>query len=274
MHSTASDGSLEPEALMNLARARGLKTVALTDHDTVGGLERARREAETLDLEFIAGIEISAEFEPGTMHVLGYFFDPASPDLLRVLSDLQAARRERNPEIVRKLKAAGIAVTYEEVVRAAGGGQVGRPHFAKVLVEKKAVRSYEEAFEKFLKKGAAAYVDKRRLSPEDSVKAISRAGGVPVLAHPKQLKVSYDEAGKIFERLKRSGLGGIEAFHSSHNKTEAKNFRRLAEIFDLVVTGGSDFHGESKKYAELGVLSDGQSLGHEIVEALRQKTKR
>jgi predicted metal-dependent phosphoesterase TrpH len=274
MHSTASDGSFTPEALMRHAGQRDLKTVALTDHDTVDGLAAARRFAEQLDIEFIDGIEISAQFEPGTMHVLGYFLDPHSKPLLEMLAGLQNARGERNPEIIRKLQAAGIDITYEEVVKASGGGQVGRPHFAKVLVEKGVVRSYEEAFEKFLKKGAAAYVDKRRLSPEESVKTIAEAGGVPVLAHPKQLKVGYDEAGVLFERLKASGLGGLEVYHSSHNRTEAKHFRQLAEKLDLIVTGGSDFHGASKKYAELGMLANGHTLEREVVDALRKRAQK
>lgn len=274
MHSTASDGSFTPEALMRHAKERDLKTVALTDHDTVEGLAVARRFAEQLDIEFIDGIEISAQFEHGTMHVLGYFLDPGSKTLSETLVGLQNARGERNPEIIRKLQAIGIDITYEEVVKASGGGQVGRPHFAKVLVEKGVARSYEEAFEKFLKKGAAAYVDKRRLSPEDSVKTISDAGGVPVIAHPKQLRISYDEAGALFEHLKPYGLGGVEVYHSSHNRTEAKHFRQLAEELDLIVTGGSDFHGASKKYAELGTLANGHALDHETVDALRKKTKR
>ena len=274
MHSTASDGSFTPEALMNLAREKSLKTVALTDHDTVEGLVQARRSAEMLGLEFIAGIEISAQFEPGTMHMLGYFLNTESKPLLETLAGLQQARGERNPEIIRKLQASGINITYEEVVKASGGGQVGRPHFAKVLVEKKVVRSYEEAFEKFLKRGAAAYVDKRRLSPEDAIETILAAGGVPVLAHPKQLRISYEEAGKVFERLKTCGLGGIEAYHSSHNKTEIKHFCQLAKMFDLIVTGGSDFHGASKRYAELGMLASGHALDYETVEALRQRARR
>ncbi len=274
MHSTASDGSFTPEALMNLAHEKELKTVALTDHDTVDGLRRARQKAESFGIEFIAGIEISAQFEPGTMHILGYFLDPDSNKLRETLAGLQDARGERNPEIIRKLQAVGIDITYEEVIQASGGGQVGRPHFAKVLVEKKAVRSYEEAFEKFLKKGAAAYVDKRRLSPEDAVKTIAAAGGIAVVAHPKQLRISYDDAGRIFDKLKAFGLGGVEAYHSSHNKTEIKNFRHLAEMLGLTVTGGSDFHGESKKYAELGFLAEGKSLEYEVVEALRERARR
>lgn len=274
MHSTESDGSLSPELLMERAARLGLKTVALTDHDTVSGLHRAAARAEGLGMEFIPGIEISTHFEPGTMHILGYFFDPEHPLLNEKLKDIQRARQERNPRIIEKLRAAGVDIDYEEVIRASGGGQVGRPHFAKVLVAKGVVRSSDEAFEKYLKKGAAAYVEKWRITPEEAVNFIAKAGGVASVAHPKLLELSgYDAIEELLTRLKEAGLGGLEVYHSSHHSAAAKNLRKIAERLDLVATGGSDYHGDSKKYAELGTLGAGKQLDYTVVEELRRRAR-
>lgn len=275
MHSTESDGTRTPEALMEHAHACGVKTLALTDHDTVSGLERAEKSADPLGIEFIPGVEISAQFKPGTMHILGYFFNPKHSGLLDTLRDLQNARSERNPEIIRKLQAAGIDIRHDEVIAASGGGQVGRPHFAAVLLKKGVVRSLEEAFDKYLKKGAAAYVDKRRLSPRDCIRALREAGGVSVLAHPKQLKMEgYDRVEELIAELKEYGLGGVEVYHSGHNRTEAKHYKQIAERLELVATGGSDYHGDHKHRVELGVLAGGKELPYETVDELREKAGR
>ena len=173
LHTTASDGVLSPSGVVRYAKAKGLQAIAITDHDTIEGCEEGLSEGERIGFEVIPGIEISAEYSPGSMHILGFFLDIHHPLLNERLGYLQKARGERNPKMVARLNQLGIEVTYEEVLKASGGGQVGRPHFANVLLEKKVVRSFQEAFDRFLKKGAPAYVDKFRFTSKEALHFIN-----------------------------------------------------------------------------------------------------
>src|SRR5581483_5585958 len=193
-HTTYSDGSATPSELLTEARDEGAAAVAITDHDTVAGLAEGRAAAAALGVEFIDGIEISAEYSPGTMHVLGYFINPDSAGLNATLVELREARERRNPQIAERLQALGCAIAYEEVERIASNEVVGRPHFARLLVERGYAASIQDAFDRYLGKGAAAYVEKARLSPAASIALIHEAGGVAVLAHPYQLKLATREA--------------------------------------------------------------------------------
>jgi len=252
-HSTASDGTYSPAELVRLAVKEGLSALALTDHDTVEGLAEARTEAERLGLAFVPGVEISVRFAgPGHCHILGYFVDPASENLRETLGLLQRARAERNRKMVEKLRALGIEITLEELESKAGGGEIGRPHFAALLVEKGVVRRVEEAFEKYLRKGAPAYVPKARLTEEEAFSAIRAAGGLPVLAHPVHLGLSPEELAAYVSRLREMGLAGIEAYYTDHSPEFTALCLDLARRFDLVVTGGSDFHGRNKPDIKLG----------------------
>ena len=252
-HSTCSDGTLSPTQLVRAAREAGVTHLALTDHDTVAGLAEAREEAGIQGIAFLGGLEISAEFQPGTMHILGYGFDEGSPSLLEKLAYVQQARRDRNPKIVSILNRLGLGVTMEEVADEAGGEVVGRPHFAAVLLRKGYVKSTQEAFDRYLAKGQPAYMDKVRLSPEDSIAAIRTAGGVAVLAHPLQLKASGDEALEAaISGLAKLGLQGMECYYRNHTQEDTARFLGLARRHDLVPTGGSDFHGSNRPRIRLG----------------------
>jgi len=169
LHTTASDGVKSPSEIVRYAKSKGLQAISITDHDTIGGLEEGMAEGERIGFEVIPGIEVSAEHSPGSMHLLGYLIDIHHPSLNEKLKYLQRAREERNPRMVEKLNKLGVHITYEEVVKASGGGQVGRPHFAQVLIEKGYVRNFQEAFDRYLKKGASAYVDKLRLIPKEAI---------------------------------------------------------------------------------------------------------
>ena len=193
-HSTASDGSFSPKDVIRKAAAQRLEAMALTDHDCVDGLDEAIRTGEQEGVEVIPGLEISAAFQPGTMHIVGLFIDRESSSLKEQLDRLQEAREERNPKIAQNLRSLGLDVTYEEVVEASGGGQVGRPHFAKVLIEKGYVKSFEEAFQKYLKKGAPGYAEKFRFNPKETIDMIHQAGGIASLAHPFTLGLPTREA--------------------------------------------------------------------------------
>jgi predicted metal-dependent phosphoesterase TrpH len=252
-HSTCSDGTLSPAQLVRAAREAGITHLALTDHDTVAGLAEAREEAGRQGVVFIGGLEISAEYQPGTMHILGYGFDESSPSLLEKLAFVQQARRDRNPKIVSILNRLGLSVTMEQVADEAGGEVVGRPHFAAVLLRKGHVQSTQEAFDRFLAKGQPAYMDKVRLSPEDSIAAIRAAGGVAVLAHPLQLKAPNDEALEaVVSGLAKLGLQGMECHYRNHTETDTAKFLGLARKYKLIPTGGSDFHGSNRPRIRLG----------------------
>lgn len=269
MHTTHSDGTYPPRELVRYAKAKNLACISVTDHDTMSSFEEARDEAKKLAVELMPGIEMSAQFEPGTLHILGFFLDRNHPKLKRTLGEIQKARRERNPQIIKKLNRLGIPMTLEEVERASGGGEVGRPHFARVLMEKGIVPSMEEAFRKYLAKGKPGYAAKRRLSSREAIQRIREAGGIAAVAHPKQMRLEEEELTKEFARLVEEGLGGIEAYNSCQNREESELYKRLAKRFNLLITGGSDFHGANKPEVDLGYLGDGIELGYEVVEAMK-----
>ncbi len=274
MHTTHSDGTYPPRDLVRLAKAKGLACISVTEHDTMSSFEECADEAKKLGIELIPGIEVSAQFEPGALHILGFFLDRNHPKLKVALEEIQKARRERNPRIIERLNRLGVPITLEEVEQVSGGKQVGRPHFAKVLVKKGIVKSMEEAFRKYLAKGKPAYIDKRRLSSGEAIQRIREAGGIASVAHPKQMKL--EEAGLTEElaRLVEEGLGGVEAYNSCQSREEAELYKRLAKRFNLFITGGSDFHGGNKPDVDLGYLGDGVELGYEVVEAMKAVLRR
>jgi 3',5'-nucleoside bisphosphate phosphatase len=254
-HSTASDGTLAPAAVVRLAVESGLSGLALTDHDTVAGVPEARAEAERSGLDFLSGIEISCEYpHPGTMHLLGYGVKADSPVLRDLTGTLIAGRDNRNPRIIGKLNELGVAISMEEVRAEAGGKVIGRPHIAAILLRKGYVTSIKQAFEKYLAPGGAAYFDKERLTARKAIEMVRQCGGLAVLAHPVQLRTENDaQLERVVKDLVDLGLAGIEVIHSDHDETLAAKYTALAERFDLLATGGSDFHGKSVKDIELGM---------------------
>jgi len=251
-HSTASDGTFSPEELVYLAKKEKIQALALTDHDTIDGLKPAYNTAKDLDLPFLCGVEISIKFEgPGHFHLLGYFLEPEIPKINDTLLKLKKAREERNKKMIEKLNNLGIEITLEELKEIAQG-EIGRPHIANLLVKKGIVKSFEEAFQKYLKKGALAYVPKALLLPEEGIKLILEAKGIPVLAHPITLKLNLLELKKYIKLLKNFGLMGIEVFYPEHTIDFTKFLIECAKELGLLLTGGSDFHGENKPDIKLG----------------------
>jgi hypothetical protein len=238
-----------------LAHRWGLSALALTDHDTIAGIREAASAAEALGLDFLPGIEISCEFpHPGTMHLLGYGVDPESRVLRDLTRQLIDARDNRNPRIVGKLNELGVAITMAEVEAEAGGGVVGRPHIAAILHRKGYVSSIKQAFDKYLGTTGVAYFDKERLSPRRALEMIRESGGLPVLAHPVQLRTNNDaELDRIVKGLLDLGLSGIETIHSDHDDALTAKFTAMADRYGLLKTGGSDFHGSNKKDIDLGI---------------------
>jgi 3',5'-nucleoside bisphosphate phosphatase len=271
-HTTRSDGSATPEELMQLASSKRARAVAITDHDTVAAIVEARAAADRFGIEFVAGIEISAECSPGTMHILGYCIDEESMGLAEKLNELKKARDRRNPQIANRLQSLGLDINYDEVVQIAGNQIVGRPHFARLMIQKRYVASIQEAFDRFLKKGAAAYVEKARLSPADSIALIHEAGGVAVLAHPYQLRLSsYEEVDQLVGELAGLGLDGIEAVYSRHSATQRASYSQIAARHGLLVTGGSDYHGSYKPDISLVTGLGDLEVPYELLEAVKAR---
>lgn len=271
-HTIFSDGSSTPLELIELAIKQGARAIAMTDHDTVAGLGEGRRAAERLGIEFINGIEISAEYSPGTMHILGYFINDESATLLAKLAELREARERRNPEIASRLQALGCDISYEDVARLAGNKVVGRPHFARLMVERGYAASIQDAFNRFLAKGADAYVEKARLSPMDSIALIHEAGGAAVLAHPYQLKLSsFEDAEQLIGELVQMGLDGIEAIYSRHSLEERSKYAEMAKRLGLLVTGGSDFHGTYKPDLSLVKGKGDLAVPYELLVELKSR---
>jgi len=257
-HSSASDGQAAPAELVQMAEARRLAAVALTDHDTIEGLPAARQAAHACpSLRFVPGIEVSANLSGGSLHILGLGIDETAPSIQNLASRLRRARTDRNPKIVDNLQALGLDVTMDDVFAAAGGSAdahvVSRVHIAQALLRKGCVRSVAEAFEKYIAKGRPAYVERRRLDPPETVAAIHGAGGVAVAAHPVQWNCrNRAQTERIVRSLIRAGLDGIEAYHSDHSPQQTRQYLDLARRFGLGVTGGSDFHGPAKPHVKLG----------------------
>ena len=271
-HTTHSDGSASPMELVSLAARYGARAIAITDHDTVSALSEGRQAADKAGIEFINGIEISAEFSPGTMHILGYFINEEGLEMQSTLSELKQARERRNPQIAGNLRRLGFDVSYDEVAELAGNEVVGRPHFARVLVRKGYASSIQDAFDRFLAKGAPAYEEKLRLSAAQAISLIHGAGGVAVLAHPYQLKMgSMEETEELVSGLSEIGLDGIEAVYSRHTPEQRRLYSEMAERIGLVTTGGSDFHGTYKPDIAIVSGTGDLSVPYSLLEDLRKR---
>ena len=256
-HTTASDGTYTPAELVKKASALKIEHLAITDHDNVNGVQEALQAGQKDGVNVIPGVEISVEFQPGTMHVCGYFVDIDNDILNEKLAFVQQARRDRNPKIIEKLNEQGVEITLQEVQEVAGSDQVGRPNIAKVLIQKGYVNGIKEAFNKYLAKGASCYVNKKRLDLATAIKTIKAAGGIPVLAHPVQLGLNSEaEYYDLFVRLKEAGIAGIEAFSSHHQEKDNQTYYKLAQKLNMLITGGSDFHGKNKPKVKLGQFGE------------------
>ena len=271
-HSIFSDGTSTPEELVNLAVQGGLTALALTDHDTTDGLPRFMAAGADSSLQTIPGIELSAEFGEVTFHMLGYFFDPANAELQTALKWVREGRTGRNVQILEKLNRLGYNLTHEDVLKHAGDDLIGRPHFAAALIEKGHFKSKDKIFQQLLGKGKAAYVDRLRLTPEACVEVIRKAGGVPVIAHPGQMKLTARSLRRLVKQLKEHGLGGIEVWHPIHKPHQMASYLRICEDFDLVAAGGSDFHGTLTPDLTLGRGFGDLEVQDTALEALRGRS--
>lgn len=268
-HSTFSDGSLTPEELVADARKAGLSGIALTDHDTTGGVERFLAACSATGVNGIAGVEISADISHGTMHLLGYHIDPSNVKLQTILREIRDGRESRNHKILAKLNGLGIDIKWDEVRAFAGEDVVGRLHFAQALLARGLVPTKDRAFEMYLGKGKPGYVERFKMNPADCIKAISDAGGVPVLAHPFTLDLDAVELRRSVSELRDSGLKGLETFYPEHSYQLVEQYSSLARELGLVSTGGSDFHGAGNPKISLGKGFGGLNVPDSILVELK-----
>jgi predicted metal-dependent phosphoesterase TrpH len=267
-HSTASDGACEPERLIELAQDLGLKALALTDHDTLAGVPRARASAGKAGIRFITGVEIEIESDSGEFHLLGLSLEGDRRALEAALSRVQAARRNRNARMVEKLQEGGIPITLEELAGIAGGEIISRAHFARLLVRKKVVSSIDTAFKRMLGKGMPFYEPRACLPLREATALIREAGGVAVIAHPISLGLRGPALRTHFLSCKDQGVAGIEAWHPNQPVKECRRLERLAHSLGMIVTGGSDFHGENIPQRKLGYTAGGREIPDSFLEAL------
>jgi len=248
-HSTASDGTLPPERVVEAAKRCNLAALALTDHDSIAGVAAAREAGDRLGIRVVAGCELSAFQDDHEVHLLALHLTRIET-LERRLAELRALRYERAQNIVEKLNGLGVEITFDEVLGQANGGAVGRPHVARALIARGAVQDFKDAFVRYLGNGGSAFVPKARLSVEDAIEIAHEAGGLAVWAHPA-------EGGRRerLEPLVNAGLDGVEVRHPSHSAEDIKRLEALAEFFGLVVSGGSDWHGASDGPRKLGNMN-------------------
>ena len=251
-HSTASDGTFSPAELAAEAHKTGLSLFALTDHDTVAGVAEAQQAGKAIGIRVLPGIEISVEWQPGELHLLGLGIDIENKTLCSLMQYAQEKRLERNRKMIEKFNEAGIIIDEEKLVHIAGEAVIGRPHFAKYLVQEKKAKPIQDAFLKYLAKGRPFYIEKECLPLTESIEAIKAACGVPVLAHPMSLYLSWGKLPETIAQFKKDGLVGLEAWHSGARYGECVRLQALAKDLGLIVTAGSDFHGANRKDVHLG----------------------
>ncbi len=261
IHSFCSDGVRTPRQAVEEADAAGLQALSLTDHDTVAGIDEARRAADELKIEVIPGTELSAHIGEREVHILAYCFEWKDPRLLEHVGDLHQKRYERGVAIVERLNHLGIEMKLDEVLDTADGSPLGRPHIAATMVDNGVVTSKEEAFDRFLGDRSPAFVPKPHISAQGVIDLVHNVGGVAFLAHPG---LSLQEATIV--ELVESGLDGIEVFHPGHQPPQIDYYTQLVQDHNLLQTGGSDSHGEAT-----GTKIGDYGIGYEAVEAMRQR---
>jgi hypothetical protein len=273
-HTNFSDGSFSPTALVELAHQKGLNILAITDHDTTDGLTEAMEAAQGLPLELIPGIELSTEFQGRETHMLGYFIDFSDPRFQARLERLRATRLDRIQHILERLHSLKVEISLAEVEHVAGNGTIGRPHIAQILIEKGYVNGMKEAFERFLGIRGTAYV--RRVVPEaaEIITWITDAGGLPILAHPYWEGLNADKTVVSCGTLVDQGLRGLEVFYGTFSARQISLNLHLARQFNLLTTGGSDFHGTFKPEISIGTGRGSLKVPSKVMDPLRQAAGR
>lgn len=273
IHSTFSDGMLRPAELVDLAKSQGLAAIAITDHDTADGTLEAMKRGLEKGVEVISGIEISSWYNDTSMHILGYNFNMEDRQFNSRLQLLQDGRETRNAKILENLKKLGIKVDLRELLRYSEYGQTGRPHIARLLVDKGVTKTIDLAFKHYLGRGAAAYAERFRFTAQNAIAMIRESGGLAVLAHPASLDPTLRSIPSLLEDLSNVGLEGVEVYYPSHSPRAIAALLKMADQLDLLITGGSDFHDIER----FGSQADGwlhkNHIPYNLVSALKKAAK-
>ena len=270
-HSTASDGTFSPSGLVDLAVKKGLSAIALTDHDTVDGLEEAIRHSEENypDFEVVPGIEYSTVRNGKDVHIVGLYIDYKDEEYRAGLQEFIDSRTRRNRKICEKLTDAGMPVTYEELVEANPGAVITRAHFGRLLLAKGYVKSISEAFDRFIGDRCPCYVPREKITPQMAIEQILKAKGVPILAHPVLYGLGKDAMDELVGEMKEAGVVGIEALYATYTPQDERDMRALATKYDLLISGGSDFHGGNKPHIDLGIGTGSLSIPYDYLEKIK-----
>ncbi len=266
LHSTASDGSDPPDAIAALAAKQGVEILALTDHDALDGIPILRERAESVGIRVIPGVELSVSEHGLDVHVLAYGFDPEDPGMSAAIARWREGRRERAKKMLSRLKGLGIRIPLEDVEAIAAGGALGRPHVAEALLREGVVDSLNEAFQRFLGHHARAYVPKQTVPLDEAAAIVHEAGGVTVLAHPGTLNRDH-----LIEGWTRRGLDGIEVWHTKHDANAVRRYSDIARRYGLLMTGGSDYHGDRTPGVLLGSVPVPDTILAPLEEAFRAR---
>lgn len=265
MHTTHSDGAATPEQLLELVKQKNISTFAVTDHDTVSAYAELKPILGKSDPELLSGVELSTSTGGRDIHLLAYLFDVQNDHLLSELHNFQTARIDRGKKIVEKLNKLGVPIVYEEVTAIAGKGVIGRPHIAEALVRRKAVKSYDEAFFRYIGSQAEAFVPKKLFHPVNAIKMVHEAGGIVSMAHP-----GLEEAYSFLDELVAAGLDGIEVFHPTLSAGDSQKYQHLAKRHNLIMTGGSDYHGRNDHHGPVG----SQPVPESFIPAMKERAQK
>lgn len=268
-HSTESDGTLTPEELMYHAKEVGLSAIALTDHDSISGIAKARPVAEKLGLELVPGIELSTDYQKQEIHILGYYIDETHPGFLRKLKQFVDGRDKRNAKMTLLLQQEGFDITMESIYQEYPHSVITRAHFSRYLAEHGFVKDQETVFSKYLGDGCRCYVPREKITPFEAVKLIKLGGGLAFFAHPALCRMNHDRLRALIKRLKDAGLTGLEAIYSTNTPGEERNMLQFAQEFDLLVSGGSDFHGSNKPFIHLGTGKGNLRIPYQILADIK-----
>lgn len=265
IHTTFSDGTYSPTDIIKNAFAKNLKTVAITDHDTIDGLEEGRKEAKKFNLNFINGIELSTDLNGREVHILGYFINDKDEVFKRRLKHLKDERINRTKMVLDKLNSLGIEISLEDVMAEVTSNLVSRTHIATALLKKGYVKDRNEAFDKYIGAKGAAYIPKKVLTPFKAIEILKENGAITCLAHPKLMKLNDDKFYNLLDKLIEVGLDGIETYYPGLNFQETKFYKNIAKKRGLILTGGSDFHGLNKDGINLGEVSISNDVYKEML---------
>lgn len=265
IHTKYSDGTCSVQEVVDMAAARGLRTISITDHDSVDAYPDACEAAAKQGMEAIPGVELSSEVQGVDIHILGYFLDVDNEPLRKKLHQMREARFERARKMVENLNRQGLDLRFETVLNIAGDAAIGRPHIAAAMLREELVYSFREAFDKYIGYDSPAYVEKLMMSPREVFELIRSAGGIPVLAHPGITAVD-----QRLGEFRRDGLLGIEVFHSEHPASVSQSYMRYAKTHNLAFTGGSDFHSASHNKSEIGAPRVPYSTVKSLADKLRE----